>query len=71
MNNSKLSKKYVVSKIKKAMRLIYINPALIYAFEKTGRIVTEENRKLLSEEDLRDWDDAIEEYNKKSKEFKK
>ncbi|QNI30528.1 hypothetical protein H7849_15405 [Alloacidobacterium dinghuense] len=39
-----------------------IRPALIYAMKKTGRIVTEQNRKLLSPEELAEWDAAIDEY---------
>jgi len=29
---------------------------------KTGRIVTESNQHLLTDEDLQEWQDAIEEY---------
>src|SRR5688572_25864190 len=32
-----------------------INPAVIYAFEKTGRLVTEENQDLLSDAELDEW----------------
>jgi len=35
---------------------------LVYAWEKTGLMVTEDNRVLLSKKDLREWDEAIEEY---------
>lgn len=41
------------------------DPALIYAHEKTGWHITEENRFLLSDEDLAEWDAAIEEYQRK------
>lgn len=37
-------------------------PELVYAFEKTGRIVTEANRQYLSDEDLEEWNAAIGEY---------
>jgi len=37
----------------------------IYAYEKTGRLVTEQNQHLLSEADLDEWDAAIEEYERK------
>ncbi len=40
-----------------------VDPALIYATIKKQRLVTEENIKLLSREDLQEWVDAIEEYN--------
>ena len=42
-----------------------INPAFIYAFKRTGRIVTESNRDRLTEEELRQWNDAIDEYQHK------
>jgi len=37
-------------------------PELIYAFQKTGRLVTETNQHLLSPEDLQEWIDAVEEF---------
>ena len=42
-----------------------INPAFIYAFKRTGRIVTESNRHRLTEKELREWNDAINEYQQK------
>lgn len=42
-----------------------IDPAIIYATEKTGRIVSEENMPLLSDAELEEWEDAIEEYEAK------
>ena len=39
-----------------------INPAFIYAFKRTGRIVTESNKHRLTENELRRWNDAISEY---------
>ncbi len=44
------------------MKAAGIDPAIIHAFEKTGLIVTEENQKLIPEEDLAEWDAAIAEY---------
>ena len=41
---------------------IGVDPALIYATIKTQRLVTEENIRLLSREDLQEWTGAIEEY---------
>lgn len=35
---------------------------LIYAFEKTGRIVTSHNRDKLTDKELKEWNDAINEY---------
>jgi hypothetical protein len=48
-----------------AMKEAGIDPAFIYAFEKTGLLLTEENQHLIPEEDLADWDAAIEEYEMK------
>ena len=45
-----------------AMKRAGIDPAKIHAFEKTGRIVTEDNQHLLSDADLAEWQAAIEEY---------
>lgn len=39
-----------------------VDPALMYATNKTGLIVTETNQHLLSDEDLAEWQEAIEEY---------
>ena len=48
-----------------AMKEAGIDPAIIYAYEKTGRLVTEDNQHLLSEADLDEWQEAIEEYEMK------
>lgn len=37
-------------------------PDLVYAVEKTGRIVTDETYKNLTDAELHEWDNAIEEY---------
>ena len=42
-----------------------INPAFIYAFKRTGKIVAESNRHRLTERELRQWNDAINEYHRK------
>lgn len=39
-----------------------IRPALIYAFEKTGLMVTATNKNLIPDIDLAAWDAAVEEY---------
>jgi hypothetical protein len=44
------------------MKAAGIDPAFIYAFEKTGRLVTEENQHLLPQSALDEWQAAIEEY---------
>ena len=38
------------------------HPAAIYAFEKTGLLVTEGNRDKFTDADLAEWDAAVEEY---------
>jgi hypothetical protein len=45
-----------------AMKKVGLDPAMIYAFEKTGLLVTEQNQHLLSEKDLAEWAAAIDEY---------
>jgi hypothetical protein len=47
------------------MKAAGIDPAFIYAFEKTGRLVTEQNRHLLPESALDEWQAAVEEYQAK------
>jgi hypothetical protein len=37
-------------------------PEFIHAFNKTGLLVTEMNMHLLSEHDIEEWTDAVEEY---------
>ncbi len=44
------------------MKQAGIDPAIIYAFEKTGLMVTEANEHLISDVDLKEWDEAITEY---------
>ena len=47
------------------MKKADIDPAIIYAFEETGLLVTEANQHLISEVDLAEWHTAIEEYREK------
>jgi hypothetical protein len=42
-----------------------IDPAIVYAMNKTGRIVTETNVHLLTDAELREWNDAVDEYHQK------
>jgi len=46
----------------KAMSAAGIRPALIYAHEKTGLLVSTENRHLIPNVGLREWDEAVAEY---------
>jgi len=48
-----------------AMAEVGISQAMIFAFKRTGRIVTERNKHLLTPEELREWDDAVEEYHRR------
>jgi len=45
-----------------AMQQAGVHPALVYAFEKTGLLVTEQNQHLLPVNDLAEWEAAILEY---------
>jgi hypothetical protein len=42
-----------------------IDPAIVYAMNKTGRIVTEGNLKFLTDAELQEWNDAVNEYRQK------
>jgi hypothetical protein len=54
-----------------AMKQAGIDPAMIYAYEKTGRLVTEDNQHLLSQADLAEWNAAIKDYEMKHHKRKK
>jgi hypothetical protein len=45
-----------------AMKQAGLDPAIIYAFEKTGLLVTEANEHLISNVDRAEWEAAIREY---------
>ena len=44
-----------------------VRPQIIYAMKKTGRIVTEKNKQFLTPAELKEWNDAIVEYDLKLK----
>ena len=48
-----------------AMTEVGISQAMIFAFKRTGRIVTDRNKHLLTSEELREWNDAVDEYHRK------
>ena len=48
-----------------AMAEVGISQAMIFAFKRTGRIVTEKNKHLLTPEELWEWNDAIDEYRRR------
>jgi len=52
---------FIVEGMKKAG----VDPAIIFAFEKTGLLVTEENEHLISDVDRAEWDAAVREYRAK------
>ena len=49
-----------------AMARAGIDPQKIYAYRKTGLLATEENWRLLTEEDRRAWEEAVAEYDQKT-----
>jgi hypothetical protein len=49
------------------MKAAGLDPAFIYAFEKTGLLVTQQNQHLIPDEDLAMWDAAIEEFEMKKR----
>jgi len=51
-------------RLSQAMREAGLPPGLIYAFEKTGRLVSDENVDLISQEDLDEWRAAVEEFDR-------
>jgi hypothetical protein len=44
------------------MKQAGLDPAIIYAFEKTGLLVTEMNEHLISDKDRGEWEAAVREY---------
>ncbi len=48
-----------------AMKAAGLDPAIIYAYEQTGLLVTEQNQHLIPDKDLDEWDAAIAEYEEK------
>jgi hypothetical protein len=56
---------HVEHQMVQAMKAAGLDPAYVYAFEKTGLLVTEQNQHLIPERDLDEWDAAIREYEAK------
>jgi hypothetical protein len=50
------------AKVVKIMREDGIAPSLIYAFEKTGILLTEENRRMMPTSQVEEFEAAVEEY---------
>jgi hypothetical protein len=49
------------------LRAMGASPAIVYAFEKTGRIVTSEGMKYMTDAELAEWEAAIDEYHNQVK----
>ena len=47
-----------------AMPQAGLDPAVIYAFKRTDRMVTNSNKHLLNKKELRRWSNAIDEYHR-------
>ena len=47
-----------------AMPQAGLDPAVIYAFKRTDRMVTNSNKHLLNKKELRRWNDAIDEHHR-------
>jgi len=47
-----------------AMHKAGVHPALIYTYQKTGRLVTRENQKHLTKAEFREWNDAFDEWHR-------
>ena len=45
-----------------AMHQAGVRRAIIYAYQKTGRLVTSENKKRLTKAELKKWTDAVDEW---------
>ncbi len=48
--------------LNEAVRAAGLPPELAYAAKKTGRLVTTENKKHLTKAELKEWNDAIQEF---------
>jgi hypothetical protein len=44
------------------MAAVNVDPAFIHAYKVTGRLVSEDNLHLLTEEEIQEWGDAVAEY---------
>ena len=45
-----------------AMHQAGVRPALIYAYQKTGRLVSQENKEHLTKAELKEWTEAVDEW---------
>ena len=61
-NNGPISEDEVMAAMMAVFERARTPPHIVYAAQKTGRIVTEENQHLLSEDELDEWNAAVKEY---------
>jgi len=47
-----------------AMHKAGVYAAVIYAYQKTGRLITRENRKHLTKAELKEWNVALDEWHR-------
>lgn len=62
-----MSETDLIAIVVKRMKDAKLDPASIYAFEKTGMLVGESNLHLFSKADIKEWTDAVAEYRRKHK----
>ncbi len=62
-----ISEDEVMATMMEVFRLAGTPPHIVYAAQKTGRIVTDENHHLLSSEDLAERDAAVAEYQRQQR----
>ncbi|MGC2660219.1 MAG: hypothetical protein WA324_19850 [Bryobacteraceae bacterium] len=61
----RVSEQLVDAEITRAMAVAGIDPSIIYAYRKTGLLVSESNWARLSQKDRDHWNQAIDEYHLK------
>jgi uncharacterized protein YecA (UPF0149 family) len=59
---------YIEAEMVDIMKEIGMDPAFIYAYEKTGLLVTEDNKDKMTDLDLEEWREAVERYRRLAEE---
>ena len=67
MSTRPMTEKELSDMMVSAFEEVNTPPELVYAFKKTGFMLSTTNRHLFRSEDLREWDRAIREYYRKHK----
>src|SRR5262250_1255319 len=57
-----INKEVVDQHLLEGMHRAGVPREIIYAYQKTGRLVTEQNRKYLTKAELKEWMDAVDEW---------